>query len=58
MISSVSTGELAKPVVGMGTFFVESSCSERSLSRERAIETESFKQYEPVDWNWRATEQP
>ena len=33
-------------------------CSERSLSRERVIATDSLRQYVPIISNWRTTADP
>jgi hypothetical protein len=54
----MSSGEWAKPVTGRPMPRRDSSCSERSLSRERAMATDSLSGNTPIISNWRNTAQP
>ncbi|MNC13346.1 hypothetical protein D3C75_610900 [compost metagenome] len=56
--SGMSSGEWAKPVTGRPMPLRDSSCSERSLSRERLIATDSLSGNTPIISNWRSTAQP
>ncbi len=46
--SGTSSGEWAKPVTGRPMPLRDSSCSERSLSRERAMATDSLSGNTPI----------
>ncbi|MNN89313.1 hypothetical protein D3C81_2071140 [compost metagenome] len=54
----MSSGEWAKPVTGRPMPLRDSSCSERSLSRERLMATDSLSGNTPIISNWRSTAQP
>ncbi len=54
----MSSGEWAKPVTGRPMPRRDSNCSERSLSRERAMATDSLSGNTPIISNWRSTAQP
>ncbi|MNJ60973.1 hypothetical protein D3C77_567390 [compost metagenome] len=56
--SGISSGEWAKPVTGRPIPRRDNSCSERSLSRERAMATDSLSGNTPIISNWRSTAQP
>ncbi len=56
--SGMSSGEWAKPVTGRPTPLRDSSCRERSLSREREIATDSLTGNTPIISNWRSTAVP
>ncbi|MCY1268567.1 hypothetical protein D9M70_170430 [compost metagenome] len=56
--SGMSSGEWAKPVTGRPMPLRDSSCSERSLSRERLMATDSLSGNTPIISNWRNTAQP
>ncbi|MNH33353.1 hypothetical protein D3C79_938590 [compost metagenome] len=56
--SGMSSGEWAKPVIGRPMPRRDSNCSERSLSRERAMATDSLSGYTPIISNWRNTAHP
>ncbi len=56
--SGTSSGEWAKPVTGRPMPLRESSCRERSLSRERLMATLSLSGKTPCISNWRNTAQP
>ncbi|MNH46992.1 hypothetical protein D3C79_1100260 [compost metagenome] len=56
--SGISSGECAKPVTGRPMPRRDSNCSERNLSRERAMATDSFNGNTPIISNWRSTAQP
>ncbi|MNB84157.1 hypothetical protein D3C75_310070 [compost metagenome] len=56
--SGMSSGEWAKPVTGKPIPRRDSNCSERSLSRERAMATDSLSGNTPIISNWRSTAQP
>ena len=58
MTSLMSSGLCAYPVSGMPMPLRDSSCIERSLSRERVMATDSFSDTTPIISNWRSTAVP
>ncbi|MNE39837.1 hypothetical protein D3C80_1338120 [compost metagenome] len=56
--SGMSSGEWANPVTGKPIPRRDNNCSERSLSRERAMATDSLSGNTPIISNWRSTAQP
>ena len=57
-LSSACFAEFAKPVTGSPSPSRERICSERSLSRDRPMATDSFRGQTPIISNWRRTARP